>query len=132
VVFGDGTALAPEIIEELNDWMHQNKCSHKWQAGDFFVIDNTINFHSRETFVGPRKVFAAIGRGHFDELDPQRFRVLKSGDRIPNVAIECADASSAQQATDSGISHFVIDGDSIGEKGFENLNHDKIFITLTL
>ena len=112
VVFGDGSALSPEIVEGLNDWMHQNKCSYKWQAGDFCVIDNTINFHSREPFVGLRKVFAAIGRGYFDELDPKHFRVLKSGDRIPNVAFECADTSSLELAINSGISHLVIDGDS--------------------
>ena len=77
-------------------------------------------------------MFAAIGRGYFDELDPKHFRVLKSGDRIPNVAFECADTSSLQLAINSGISHLVIDGDSFDGKGLENLNQDKMFITLTL
>ena len=132
VVFGDGSSFSPEIIEELNDWMHQNKCAYKWQAGDFYVIDNTINFHSRETFVGPRKVYAAIGRGYFDELEAKEFRVLKSGDRIPSVALECLDTNLLQKAMDSGVQHLVIDGAAVEGKGLKNGNRDQLFISLVL
>ena len=33
VIFGDGSLLSSEIVEDLRSWMHENKCAYKWNPG---------------------------------------------------------------------------------------------------
>jgi alpha-ketoglutarate-dependent taurine dioxygenase len=47
VVFGDGSALPKEIIEDLAKFMKDNECAYKWQNGQFCIVDNTVAYHSR-------------------------------------------------------------------------------------
>jgi len=63
VVFGDGSALPKETIEELAKFMADNGCAYRWESGQFCIVDNTVTYHSRQPFAGRRRVFAAIANG---------------------------------------------------------------------
>lgn len=53
------------------------------------IVDNTVTYHSRQPFAGPRKVFAAIAQGTKPVTATQTSLVLKSGDQMPSVGFGC-------------------------------------------
>jgi hypothetical protein len=64
VVYGDGTPLPSEILDDLSAFMIENRCAYQWTNGQFAIVDNTVTYHSRQPFSGGRrKVFACIGKG---------------------------------------------------------------------
>jgi hypothetical protein len=89
VVFGDGTPLPKEIIEDLAQWMFDNQCAYKWESGQFCIVDNTVAYHSRQPFSGRRRVFAAIGLGEKEVKGYQTHLVLTSSDKMPSVGFGC-------------------------------------------
>ena len=89
VVFGDGSSLPKETIEDLAKFMAENGCVYRWQNGQFCIVDNTVAYHSRQSFSGKRKVFAAIAKGTKPVTTTQTHLVLQSGDKMPSVGYGC-------------------------------------------
>ena len=92
VMFGDGTPIPQDVIEALEKFMEENKCTCPWAPGAFCIVDNTVAYHSRETFKGRRRVFAAIGLGQkpITENDQKTTHlVLSRGDKMPQVGYGC-------------------------------------------
>jgi hypothetical protein len=100
VVFGDGSALPVDVIDDLVLFMHSNCSPYEWTPGKFVIVDNTVTYHSRWPFKGIRRIFAAIGKGTKEIQAPQTHLVLNSGDMMPQVGLGlwkmpknvCADA----------------------------------------
>ncbi|HEX9733022.1 MAG TPA: TauD/TfdA family dioxygenase [Thermoanaerobaculia bacterium] len=61
VSFGDGTPIDDAIVEVVNGLYDQLAVSFPWEQGDVLMVDNMLTAHSRNTFVGPRKVAVAMG-----------------------------------------------------------------------
>ena len=87
VVFGDGTPLDDAVMTELVKFMNDHACAHRWVPGKFVIVDNTVTYHSRQTFKGLRKSLAAIGKGTKPVTDTTTHLVLKTGDRMPSVGL---------------------------------------------
>jgi alpha-ketoglutarate-dependent taurine dioxygenase len=46
----------------LAEFMQKNGCAYRWTPGKFVIVDNSVTYHSRQPFVGLRRVLAAIGK----------------------------------------------------------------------
>ena len=63
IIFGDNTELSAEecaALSEVGDFMERNKVAFRWQAGDALLLNNATVMHSREDFVPPRRILAAL------------------------------------------------------------------------
>lgn len=63
IVYGDGSDLDDEAraaLDDVAEYMRENRVAFQWQAGDVLLIDNYKALHSRETFVPPRRVLASL------------------------------------------------------------------------
>ena len=60
VRFGNDDTMDPEVLQDIANFMEQNKISYPWQKGDFFALNNRLVMHSRNPFTGPRRVYAAM------------------------------------------------------------------------
>jgi alpha-ketoglutarate-dependent taurine dioxygenase len=58
--FGDGSRIAPSVLDELRSAYKQELVSFPWQQGDLLMIDNMLTAHSRSAFTGDRKVLVAM------------------------------------------------------------------------
>ena len=47
-------------LEGIARFMEENKVSYKWQKGDIFALNNRLVMHSRNSFTGTRRVYAAM------------------------------------------------------------------------
>lgn len=61
VYYGDGTPIEDAVIAEIQAVYAQAAVSFPWQAGDIVMLDNMLAAHSRNPFVGPRKIVVAMG-----------------------------------------------------------------------
>lgn len=89
VVFGDGTPLPKETIEDLAKFMLDNQCAYRWENGQFCIVDNSMAYHSRQPFKGRRICYASIGLNTKPVTTNQTHLVLKSGDKMPSVGLGC-------------------------------------------
>lgn len=55
-LFGDGTPIGADIIEELRSLYQSASSSTRWQEGDLLLIDNMLTAHSRAPFQGKRRI----------------------------------------------------------------------------
>jgi len=60
VRFGDNSRMDENVLQSIADYMEANKTAHKWEAGDIIALNNRLVMHSRNTFSGPRRIFASI------------------------------------------------------------------------
>uniref|UniRef100_A0A6T6I7A8 NADP-dependent oxidoreductase domain-containing protein n=1 Tax=Craspedostauros australis TaxID=1486917 RepID=A0A6T6I7A8_9STRA len=58
--FGNMDVMPADVLQSIADFMHNNRVLHDWEAGDIMAIQNQLVMHSRNPFVGPRKVLASI------------------------------------------------------------------------
>lgn len=58
--YGDGSAIEPEVLEELRAAYHAETVSFPWQEGDILMMDNMLAAHGRAPFKGPRKIVVAM------------------------------------------------------------------------
>ncbi|HEY9404502.1 MAG TPA: TauD/TfdA family dioxygenase [Pyrinomonadaceae bacterium] len=58
--YGDGTAIEPDVLEELREAYRQAAVSFPWQAGSVILLDNILTAHARNPFTGPRKILFAM------------------------------------------------------------------------
>jgi alpha-ketoglutarate-dependent taurine dioxygenase len=65
--YGDGSAIEPEVIEELRRAYTDELVSFEWRAGDVLLLDNMLTAHAREPYVAPRRVLVAMTDPHHRE-----------------------------------------------------------------
>ncbi|MBD2128005.1 non-ribosomal peptide synthetase [Microcoleus sp. ZQ-A2] len=61
VYYGDGTPIEDSVMEEIGAIYQENKISFYWQKGDILMLDNMLTSHSRNPYVGSRKIVVAMG-----------------------------------------------------------------------
>jgi len=61
VYYGDGSPIEDSVMAEIQAVYQQATVSFPWQAGDILMLDNMLGAHSRNPFVGPRKIVVAMG-----------------------------------------------------------------------
>lgn len=59
--YGDGSPIEPAVLDELRRAYQQEMITFPWQQGDLVMLDNMLTSHSRNPFVGPRKILFAMG-----------------------------------------------------------------------
>jgi diketogulonate reductase-like aldo/keto reductase len=83
VRFGDGSEIPQEFIKGLEAFMKDNAFVYRWERGMLVIVDNSVAYHSRQPFKGPRRIFAAIANG-IKEIDLRQPAVsLTTGDSMP-------------------------------------------------
>jgi len=60
VVFGNGREMPARAIEAMARVFAEDAVAVPWRHGDVMLLDNMQVMHSRETFVGPRRVLASL------------------------------------------------------------------------
>lgn len=58
--YGDGTPIELSVLEEIREAYRQEAVAFPWQKRDLLLIDNVLISHSRQPFVGHRKVLVAM------------------------------------------------------------------------
>ncbi|MEG4404822.1 amino acid adenylation domain-containing protein [Microcoleus sp. MON2_D5] len=61
VYYGDGTPIEDSVMEEIQAVYREAAVSFPWQAGDILMLDNMLAAHSRNPFIGSRKIVVAMG-----------------------------------------------------------------------
>lgn len=61
VYYGDGSPLEQSVIEEITEIYQQSQVSFPWQQGDILMLDNMLTAHSRNPYIGQRKILVAMG-----------------------------------------------------------------------
>ena len=67
--------------------MKNNCVPFKWEAGNFVIVDNSVAYHSRQSFSGKRVVYAAIAKGKKEVELKQPALALTNGDLMPSVGL---------------------------------------------
>jgi hypothetical protein len=62
VTFGDGTPLDDEAVHKCVEILRENCVAFSWQKGDVLYIDNNAVLHSRQSYEGPRRILACLGK----------------------------------------------------------------------
>jgi natural product biosynthesis luciferase-like monooxygenase protein len=61
VYYGDGAPIEDEVIAHVGEIYRRAAVSFPWRAGDILMLDNMLTAHSRNPFVGTRKIVVAMG-----------------------------------------------------------------------
>jgi alpha-ketoglutarate-dependent taurine dioxygenase len=61
VYYGDGTPIEDSVMEEIGAIYQENQISFTWQKKDILMLDNMLTSHSRNPYVGSRKIVVAMG-----------------------------------------------------------------------
>jgi len=61
VYYGDGSPIEDSVMRHLNELYSQNAVSFRWQERDVLMLNNMMVAHSRNPFVGERKIVVALG-----------------------------------------------------------------------
>lgn len=67
VSWGDGSIFSEEDIRVIMSAYERKAFSFRWKRGDILLADNMLTAHSREPFVGPRKIVVRVN-DLFDSL----------------------------------------------------------------
>jgi len=60
VYFGDGSAIADQVLDTVREVYRQTAVSFPWQPGDILMLDNRLVAHGRNPYTGDRKVIVAM------------------------------------------------------------------------
>jgi alpha-ketoglutarate-dependent taurine dioxygenase len=60
VLYGDGTAIEEEILDEIRGVYAELMLSFTWQRGDILTLDNMLTSHGRAPFTGRRRLLVAM------------------------------------------------------------------------
>jgi alpha-ketoglutarate-dependent taurine dioxygenase len=61
VYYGDGSPIEDSVVEEIQAIYREATVSFPWQQGDVLMLDNMLVAHSRNPYVGSRKIVVAMG-----------------------------------------------------------------------
>ena len=61
VYYGDGSPIEDSIVQEIGALYQQIAVSFPWREGDILMLNNMLTAHSRNPFVGTRKIVVAMG-----------------------------------------------------------------------
>jgi alpha-ketoglutarate-dependent taurine dioxygenase len=61
VYYGDGSRIEDSVMEEISGIYRETAVAFPWQAGDVLMLDNISVAHSRNPYVGARKIVVAMG-----------------------------------------------------------------------
>jgi alpha-ketoglutarate-dependent taurine dioxygenase len=61
VYYGDGTPIEDSVMEEIGAIYRESQISFSWQQGDLLMLDNMLTAHSRNPYIGSRKIVVAMG-----------------------------------------------------------------------
>jgi amino acid adenylation domain-containing protein len=61
VYYGDASAIEDSVMQYLDELYRANAVSFPWQERDVLMLNNMLVAHSRNPFVGERKIVVALG-----------------------------------------------------------------------
>ena len=61
VYYGDGAPIEDSVMSYIGELYRQNGVSFPWQPHDVLMLNNMLVAHSRNPFVGERKIVVALG-----------------------------------------------------------------------
>ncbi len=61
VYYGDGSPIEDSVMAEIQAIYREATVSFPWQQGDVLMLDNMLVAHSRNPYVGSRKIVVAMG-----------------------------------------------------------------------
>ena len=61
VYYGDGTTIEDEVMDQLLTLYRQQAIAFPWQQHDIIMLNNMLVAHSRNPYVGERKIVVALG-----------------------------------------------------------------------
>jgi len=62
VYFADGSAIEPDMVNEILKVYEQQAVVFPWSAGDVLLIDNMLTAHGRQPFRGKRRVVVGMSQ----------------------------------------------------------------------
>ena len=134
VRFGNDDPMDEHVLNAIAQFMEENKISYQWQKGDFFALNNRLVMHSRNSYTGKRRVYAAMfgdtithdsnpnspqAANHFSVPDPITFgcwRLDNPEDTVYNAIktgyrrIDSACDYGNEEATGRGIRRAIKEG----------------------
>ena len=78
--YGDGTAIEPNVVEEIRQAYAREALSFDWEAGDLLMLDNMLCSHSRAPFQGERQVFVIMTEKVLRSQMPEPARAWNQSD----------------------------------------------------
>jgi hypothetical protein len=61
VYYGDGSPIEDSVVQYLTEMYRRNAVSFPWEERDVLMLNNMLVAHSRNPFVGERKIVVALG-----------------------------------------------------------------------
>jgi Taurine catabolism dioxygenase TauD, TfdA family len=61
VYYGDGSRIEDSVMDEVSGTYREAAVAFPWQPGDVLMLDNMLVAHSRNPYVGARKILVAMG-----------------------------------------------------------------------
>jgi alpha-ketoglutarate-dependent taurine dioxygenase len=58
--YGDGSAIEDDVLDEIRSAFRRASVTFQWQKGDLLMLDNMLVAHSRNPYVGTRKILVAM------------------------------------------------------------------------
>jgi D-xylose reductase len=68
----DFVPLPHDVLDDIANFMQQNRVVYPWQKGDIMAVQNQLVMHSRNPCTGPRRVLASIWGSPVKENDENR------------------------------------------------------------
>jgi alpha-ketoglutarate-dependent taurine dioxygenase len=70
-LYGDGTPIEAQVVEELRQAYRDCTTTFTWQVGDVLMLDNMLVAHAREPYRGPRRILTAMADPfNWDDITP--------------------------------------------------------------
>lgn len=61
VYYGDGTRIEDGVMDQLLSLYRQCAVTFSWQQRDIIMLNNMLVAHSRNPYIGERKIVVALG-----------------------------------------------------------------------
>ena len=61
VYYGDGTRIEDSVVAELLNIYRESAVTFPWRQQDIIMLNNMLVAHSRNPYVGERKIVVALG-----------------------------------------------------------------------